>query len=318
MIRRLLTGMAALAVTLTGCSAFGSDAPPPAVLGTYPLTLEARELGQIVALRDVAIEIKTERCLIDLGFPRVDRVGFAQNRNRPMTEPMQAWTNVRPDSDTAADLGLDSLPVAALIEQAEEPASFPELDAMSEQEQRNWHTALFGTADESASYSGPGGISGGYATGGCYGNARMELFEVADGGFGSFLVQRTLVESLRNDAYDRTFSSTAVVDALAAWRGCMATAGFADYADPNEVVPTLVQLDAADDASNENTLAAIDAACFDESRLIETWNTQMAAFEDEVAQSDEFVAVRNWGDGNYASLVDVFTGTIDAYENGTR
>jgi hypothetical protein len=316
--RLVLLAALALAAALTGCSSSSTEEPPQASAATYPITLEMRELEQVVGLRDVAVEIETEQCMINQGFPRVDRVSFAQNRlDRPTAAPLQAWTNVRPDSDTAAELGFNSLPIASLIENSSQQPTYPELEAMTEAEQQNWHTALLGTPDDTISYSGPGGISGGFAAGGCYGTARLALFEAADGGFGSFLVQRSMLENLRNDVYERVESGSAVRDALEDWRRCMSEAGYAEYQEPNEVVPTLAQLAASSDKEGELALTVIDAACFDESQLIETWDAETARLENELSQTDQFVTIKTWGDQNYPLLIDAFSPIIDARQNGT-
>lgn len=82
---------AAAIVCLASCSGLVTTEPLPPGTATFPLTLEMRELEQVTGLRDVAIEIQAERCMIDLGFPRVDRVSFATSRqDRSAVEPLHA------------------------------------------------------------------------------------------------------------------------------------------------------------------------------------------------------------------------------------
>jgi len=231
---------------------------------------------------------------------------------------MHAWIDVRPDSATAAELGFESLPVASILTEPNGEPSFPELDAMTQTERAQWQTALLGSFDDQILYSGPGGVSGGFSAGGCFGNARVELFEAAEGGFGSFLIQRSILEQLRSDAFDRVESSASVEEALATWQDCMANAGFGDYEDPAQLVPALAQLHADGERSSEVMLVVADAACFDQSALIETWDAEMAQAEYEMSQSELFTHAREWGNENYPQLVDTFSSIIEARASGTE
>lgn len=101
---------------------------------------------------------------------------------------------------------------------------------MSEQEQAAYYAALFGDQAAAAESEAP---AGDWTTQGCQGKAQHEVYEQgqawADPEFASLQEEMTAL-------YERAASDPKMAEANSAWAACMADAGYADYATPEDAV----------------------------------------------------------------------------------
>ncbi|GEA86163.1 hypothetical protein [Cellulomonas cellasea] len=107
--------------------------------------------------------------------------------------------------------------------------------AMSEEERAAYQAALFGDQAAAAQGAAP---SGDWTTQGCQGKAQHEVYEQgqawADPEFATLQEEMTAL-------YERATSDPKMTEANAAWSACMAEAGYADLATPEDAVEAVSQ-----------------------------------------------------------------------------
>ncbi len=226
--------------------------PANAVL---PLDAYAFDQNQAKVLRQ-AQDLLTEACM--------HRVGFASFKN--------ASTYVTSAGAHRATTGIGLVDAESAKKYGYRTGALPDRDAAGEKKRDpNETAALFGPQDGGPAHPGA-------PEGGCSGEADRKLYPRTTTGPSAAPAGNSLVDQLTQQAGDRARGDSRIVAGITQWSTCMRDAGF-QVKTPWELQQMEGTRWTGPVTSEEITAATTDVSCKQKTKLTDTWNAVLTAYQ---------------------------------------